>query len=74
MLLNIKTLISKREVCRITRMADDAMESGCKESDVAMAVFNELHRCIGLTGDRDEIFQIAEFSTSIIKGIKEGNR
>ena len=55
-------------------MANDAMESGCKESDVAMAVFNELHRCIGLTGDGDEIFQIAEFSTSIIKGIKEGNR
>tara|TARA_R110001583_G_scaffold182357_2_gene340102 strand:+ start:7401 stop:7628 length:228 start_codon:yes stop_codon:yes gene_type:complete len=68
--MDIMKMVPRREVGRITRMANDAIENGCKESDVAMAIFNEIHRYMRFTGDKDDICEIAEFSTSIIKGIK----
>ena len=52
---------------KIMKMINVSLESGCKDEDIMMAIFSEIHRMVGMPMDLSTIHAIKEISISILE-------
>jgi fumarate reductase subunit D len=71
MSIRINSQMTKEEVEKIISMAARSIQKGSVESDVAMAIFSEIHRLHGMT-DSFEMISRIKLDTQAVLSVAKG--